>query len=222
MLILLLLVFLFLVVAACNWFFGLWHNLILLINIIIAGLVAASFYENLAFQLYLLEKSFVRLWFFLAQWILFAITFVVLRSFTDGLSGLRLRFDPATEMVGRSILSLLVAWTFVCFVSFTLQRAPLPTAWFPESRMGGGSRRLGPDAVWVNFVRSRSTGSLAYTAEETPFFPAFSRKTIINGQEVVYTTREFESADSYISDGSTLRSTIENSKYLRVPLQEGQ
>lgn len=221
MLLFLLLFLLFVAVAASNWFFGLWHNLILLINVTLAGLVTASFYENLAFQLLQLDRSYARLVEFIAQWTLFAVTFVILRGLTDGLSGLRLRFDRATELAGRSILSLLVAWTFICFVSFTLQRAPLPEGWFPEGSMGGSGiaspgGRIGPDAVWVNFVRSRSTGSLAYTVEETLFFPAYNVRTIINGEEIIHTSREFESAESYISGGSSLRSSIASSKYLRV------
>lgn len=239
MLLLLLLIFLFLIVAASNWFFGAWSNLIVLVNLIIAGLVASSFYENLAFQLYELEASYVLLWEFVALWALFALTYFVLRCLTDSLSGTRLRFDSLTEMVGRSILCLLVAWTFVCFVSFTLHRAPLPTTWFEKKErsdrfelstdmdlMGPELKRLrrealGPDLFWINFVRSRSTGSLAYSAEETLFFPAYKRVIIDkDGNEVTPTVREFFSPEFYIAAGKSLRSVIARSKYLRVSRQQ--
>jgi len=207
------LIFLFLIVAACNWWFGLWSNLIVFINVLMAGLVATSFYENLQFQLYELEPSYLLLWTFIAQWILFAVTYFLLRGFTDGLSSMRLKFDKTTEMVGRSLFSLLVAWTFICFVAFTLQRAPLPKTWFPD---GAKSQALGPDWMWVGFIRSRSTGALAYTAEETALFPAYEPKVTRNGQELTFEVREFDPINVYISDGAFFRRSVAESEQLRV------
>jgi hypothetical protein len=207
------LILVFLIVAACNWWFGLWSNLICLINVLLSAMVASSFYQNLEFELMQLEGTYRLLWTFLAQWILFAVTYGVLRGITDTLSGLRLKFDPITELAGRSILALLLAWTFVCFASFTLQRAPLPESWFPD---GAKSQALGPDWLWVGFIRGRSTGSLAYPAAETMLFPPYQPRVSRNGQEVVFEVREFDPIDSYIDEGRIFRKTVGEAEQLRV------
>lgn len=207
------LILIFILVAASNWWFGLWSNLIGLINVLLSALVASSFYQNLEFELLQLEGSYRMLWTFLAQWILFAVSYAVLRGITDSLSGMRLKFDTITEMAGRSLLALLMAWTFVSFASFTLQRAPLPESWFAD---GAQSQALGPDWLWVGFIRSRSTGSLAYPAAETSLFPAYQPRVSRNGQEITFDVREFDPTDSYINDGRFFRKLLGESEQLRV------
>lgn len=208
------LILIYIIIVASVWWFGLWSNLITLVNVLLSALIATSFYENLAYVLTKRLDSFALLFPFVSQWLLFAVSFMLLRACTDILSSVRLRFDRITELVGRSILSLLVAGVFVCFISFTLQQAPLRQSLFSNGR--GGSA-LGPDKLWVSFMRGQSNGGLSYTAEETSFFPAYGARRFENGEEVKYLVRTFDPTESYLSSGADLRATIAGREMLRLP-----
>ena len=117
-------IMIFIVVVASTWWFGLWSNLITLINLFLASLLASSIYQPVANELANVNKTYAPLYDFIAVWLVFVVTFMVLRGLTDFLSSYRLRFDPITEMVGRSVLSVWIAGVFICFSFFTFQMAP--------------------------------------------------------------------------------------------------
>jgi hypothetical protein len=215
------LILIFLISIASTWWFGLWSNLITLVNLILAGLIATSFFENLAFELIVRAKSYALLLPYVALWLLFAISFFVLRGVTDGLSGMRLKFDRITEMVGRSLLSLAIAGVLVCFVSFTLQLAPLRPSLFSEEKASFGAP-LGPDKLWHGFVQQCSNGSLSYTSEETQFFPAYKTTLEVDGVKQTLEVRSFDPADSYFAAGASLRQTISGMQVLRIPSEVAQ
>jgi hypothetical protein len=212
------LILIFIIIVASVWWFGLWSNLITLVNVLLSALIATSFYENAAYELTMRFDSFVLLFPFVSMWLLFVVSYMVLRTFTDTLSGVRLKFDRITELVGRSILAVLVAGVFVCFISFTLQRAPLKENLFSNNARGGFGNPIGPDRLWVRFMQNCSGGSLSYTAEETSFFPAFESVRKVNGVDEKYEVRMFDHAnDSYFGRGSDLRKSIAEREMLRLP-----
>ena len=150
----------FVIIVASTWWFGLWSNLITLINFFIAALFASSFYENFGSLIDTNAPTYVLFSDFVAIWLLFGITFMVLRGLTDFLTNTRMKFDLITEMVGRSLLSIWIAGAFVCFTMFTLHLAPLPPDSF-QSSVTDRVMGIGPDRQWMAFIQSRSRGALA-------------------------------------------------------------
>lgn len=212
------LILIFLISVASTWWFGLWSNLITLVNLILAGLIATSFFENLAFDLTQRMPSYAVLLPYVALWLVFAISFIVLRALTDTLTRMRLKFDNLTELIGRSLLSLAIGTVMICFVSFTLQLAPLRPSLFAEPESAGG-HPLGPDKLWHGFVRQCSNGSLSYTSEETQFFPAYKVNRTVNGEQQKFDVRTFDPLDSFFENAASLRKTISGMEVLRIPDQ---
>jgi hypothetical protein len=155
---------LFLVLAATTagvWFQGLWSGAVTIVNLLLAMMIATSFYEPVCNAL---EKigavaSYTYLLDFLVLWVLFAIAFAILRSICEFLSPANVKFDMPVEMAGRSVLALFSGWLMVVFVTFSLQMAPLNA----ESPLGAfatpnAKSFLGfaPDRMWLGFMYSRS------------------------------------------------------------------
>ncbi len=154
-----LLVFL-LIVAAC-WFLGLWSNILILINLLLAGTIATNFYEPVADKVEQNAGEFTYLIDFIVIWILFVVSFVGLRLASDMFSRVKVNFNIWVEMVGRSILSIWVAWVFICFSFFTLHMAPLPPNAVQASPEAGTFLGMSPDSVWLAYAQSRSRGALS-------------------------------------------------------------
>ncbi len=139
---------------------GLWSNAIALVNVITAGLIATNFFEPLADWLTKKVPSGKYFWDFLVLWVLFAVTLFVLRSATDRVSRVRVRFKKPIEAAGGYLFALWTAWVFVCFLTMTLHTAPLSRNFLfggfrPESRMLFGTA---PDRLWLAFVHRLSKG----------------------------------------------------------------
>lgn len=151
---------LFVLIVASTWWFGLWSNLITLVNLLLSAMLASSIYEPISDWLISLEESYSALYDFVAVWAVFCISFIVLRGITDVVSSYRLKFDSITELVGRSVLSIWIALVFICFSFFTLQMAPLTPDTYQESV---NKSELGtmPDRAWLAFIQSRSRGALS-------------------------------------------------------------
>lgn len=155
-------ILIFLAVGAGCWFSGLWNNVLTLINVIFAGLIATSFFEPLAD---LLEESMGEYTYWLdmiAVWLLFFVSFGAFRMATELLSQFRVKFNNIVELVGKSILSVWIAWVFVCFSMFTMHLSPVEPAAFGGSFQGSPTQTnfigLGPDRMWLAFIQSRSMG----------------------------------------------------------------
>lgn len=153
-------IMLFVLIVASTWWFGLWSNLITLINLLLAAMLASNIYEPVSDMLLGFNKTYQVLYDFIAVWAVFLLAFFILRGITDVASGYRLKFDNITELVGRSILSIWIAGVFICFSFFTLQMAPLKPNTYsqnvPKSEMG-----TIPDRMWLAFIQSRSRGALS-------------------------------------------------------------
>jgi len=153
---------------------GLWNNALMLINVIIAALIATNYYEPLATWLDGQWKSYTYLWDFVALWAIFAVSMIVLRTATDQISTVRVRFRRPLEIGGGIFFACCVAWTMVCFTTMTLHTAPLAQNFMrggfqptPQSRMFFG---LAPDQKWLGFMQAVSNGSLS-KLKPNPFDP---------------------------------------------------
>ncbi len=159
-----------LIIAASNWWLGAWSNLITLVNLVLAGLIATSFFTNVSNTMLRLDPSWVNVVDFVAIWLLFAFSFIALRGITELLSRYRLRFHPVVELVGRSIGALAVGFLFVSFTCYTLLFAPLPIS----AEMGFRARGVYPELAWGELADRLSTGSLAAHASSKWFGQAVS------------------------------------------------
>lgn len=153
----------FILIVASTWWFGLWSNIVTLINLLIAALLASSLYQPMAQALHGINESYRDLYEFIGVWAVFCLTFFILRGATDTLSAFRLKFDPLTEMIGRSILSIWIALVFICFSFFTMQLAPLTPAFYGSEATATEASQVGtmPDKLWLAFIQSRSRGALS-------------------------------------------------------------
>lgn len=197
---LVLLISLVVVVAAANWWLGLWSNLITGVNLLLAGMVATSLYQNLANSVIRLDSSWVHVVDFTMLWVLFVFSFVVLRSLTEVLTRYRLRFHPVLEMVGRTLGSLAVGILFVCFASFTLQLAPFS----PIDSDAFGNKGIYPESAWVGMMDFLSNGSLAADGESASFGKS--------GRD----NRRMGTVDQYQAMGDSIRASINKSTNLRA------
>ncbi|HMO12801.1 MAG TPA: CvpA family protein [Pirellulaceae bacterium] len=162
----------FLLIVGATWWMGLWSNVLTLAMVFIAAMVASTAFETTANTIEEFDPTYTYVADFLGAWLLFFVTFGVLRLLAELMSKHKLTFDPATDYIGRSVVSLATAWIFVCFASFTLHMAPAPAELFS----GGPQDKIllvGPDRLWLRFMHSRSKGALA-DAKNTPFFPEYT------------------------------------------------
>ena len=155
----LLIILMFLGVIASTWWMGIWNNCLTLINVILAGLIASSFYQGLS-EMLATSLGYKDLVEFLAVWLLFVISFILLRTFTDITSSRKLNFDPMVEIIGQTILSIWIACVFLAFTLFTLHLSPLTPSDF-QANATDSTLGIGPDRMWLAFVQSRSRGALA-------------------------------------------------------------
>jgi hypothetical protein len=147
--------------AAGVWFQGLWSAAITIVNMLLAMIVATSFYEPIctAIEGIGAAATYTYLLDFIVLWLLFGITFSILRGVTDFLSSRPMNFDLPVEMAGRSILALFCGWLMVVFVTFSLHMAPL-NAEKPLGAFEGPAAKsflgFAPDKMWLSFMYSRS------------------------------------------------------------------
>jgi hypothetical protein len=165
----------FVIVTASIWFQGLWSAAITLINLLLAMMIATNLYEPICG---LIEGfgagSWTYLLDFVVLWLVFFLTFAVLRLFTDLLSRTRVKFELPVEMAGRSLLAVWCGWLMVSFVAFSMQMAPLNSA-NPLGAWSSPSSRTflvaSPERLWMRYMYSRSRGALARGHAAGPVHP---------------------------------------------------
>lgn len=157
------LLLIFVAFVAALWFQGLWSNMVTLINVLIAGMIAFNYFEPVADLLVKQESSYKYLYDYLALWGLFVLSFGILRLATDLASRRRVVFNIWVEMVGRSILSVWIAWLFIGFVCATMHAAPLGANpfGFQQTPMAGNFLGMSPGRQWLALMQSRSRGALS-------------------------------------------------------------
>jgi hypothetical protein len=156
-------------VAGC-WFQGLWSCAMNLVNLIFAGLITMHFWEPVCAYLEANagpEYTFV--YDFMVLWILFSISYALLRAVGQSLSPHRVEFHLYVELAGRSVLALMCGWVFLCFTTFTLQTAPIPAEPFGAWSTPDQATFLGfsPDLQWAAFAQHRSRFAYSRTRPES-------------------------------------------------------
>lgn len=147
---------------------GIWSNVIRLIDVILAALLAVNFFEPVAGWLTEKMPTFTSMWDFLALWGLFALFLTISREITDRLSRVNVRFLKVIDRVGGGALAIWIGWVMVCFALTTLHTAPLGKnflfgAFQPGEKMFFGV--MAPDLQWLAFTKKVSEG--AYCREGT-------------------------------------------------------
>jgi hypothetical protein len=183
---------------------GIWGNAIALVNVVTAALLATNFWEPLADWLQQQEATYTYIWDFVAIWGLFAVAMIVMRTLTDTLSRVKVRFKKSFDMPGGLFLAAWTGWVMVCFTLMTLHTAPLARNFLygafqekPDSRMFFG---LAPDRKWLGFVHKHSLGGLGRAAPP--------------GQA---NTHEFDQNGDYIYKYAARRARFEQQLDVRVP-----
>ena len=172
-----------LLVPLSTWWFGFWNNFLTTINCLLAALIATSAYPAISQRVIDINpESFTYAGDFVGLWAIFVISFMLLRGITDMISKIKLKFDPITEMVGRTIFSIATALVLVCFANFTLQLAPLDQETFAESGEPTGPAVSSiADRTWLSYARYASTGPLSADAPiPSTFYDAASRRRYDN------------------------------------------
>jgi hypothetical protein len=185
--------------AACvamMWTQGAWGNILALINVLFAAMVATNYFEPLAGWLEKFLPTYTYLLDFLALWLLFALTAGTFKLMTDFVSRERVRFKMPVEIGTRIIAAIWAAWVIVSFTAMSLHTAPLPVNSFvnsfdkpPKQYLFFG---LAPDRQWLGFMQSRSQGALAAGGTTDSPFPEDQGKRVFDplGEFVVkYRTR---------------------------------
>ena len=192
-------------IVATIWWFGLWSNLITLVNFLIASLIASSYYVNLSSVLKARLTDYTWACDFLAVWILFIGCYLVCRTVTDMLTKYHLEFDFWTEMVGRTIFSCWVAWVFIGFTTFTLHMAPLfPDDYLPaktDTALG-----LGADRMWLSLIQSRSRGALSSARGGSNFVGPYNEP--VHSDDDKLAARVFDPFGEFISRNREARQKL--------------
>ena len=110
--------------------------------------------------------GYTYLWDFLALWVLFVLCMLVLRTLTDQVSRVKVRFLKRADQVGGTVFSLWVGWVMICFAMMTLHTAPLARHFLfggfqPEQRMVAG---MCTDRQWLGFMQKMSLGTYCRSA----------------------------------------------------------
>lgn len=152
---------------------GLWSNTITLINFMLAGLIATNYFEPVADYLDKNAPSFTYAWDFVAIWLVFGLTMVVLRAATDYLSKIKVRFFLPVEKAGGIVMAIWVSWLAVCFTAATMHTAPLARHFLggdfqltPDAKMFFG---LAPDRMWLAWMYKESSTTLSRFGGARPF-----------------------------------------------------
>jgi uncharacterized membrane protein required for colicin V production len=145
---------------------GLWSNIILLLNVITAGLVAMNFYEPLSDLFISFFPTWGAAFDFIAVWVLFVGALAVSGTVTDFLSRTKVRFLKPVDQYGGIAVACWVGWVMVCFTTVTLHMAPLPRSFAGGDFQPTNTTRmffgLAPDHQWLGFVQKMSRDGWAY------------------------------------------------------------
>lgn len=199
-------------IMGSTWWFGLWSNILNLLNFFIAALVASSFYENLAYTLEGFDPSYQYLTEFVSLWAIFVASFVFLRLVTDILSPVRLRFNPLVDYIGRTVVCLWLALSFLSFAFFSLHLAPLaPDAIYadPNQKELG----IGPDRLWLAMIQSRSRGALSAYRQSNIFG---DYQLTAHPDDLNLDARVFDPQGNFIFEQAARRLRISKNTTLRV------
>jgi hypothetical protein len=150
---------------------GIWSGVLMTINVIIAGIVATTFYEPLAQWLQGMYFGGHFYWDTFTLGGIFAVTAMALRHMTDFLAPRRLMFPERIDQAGGIVMALICGWITIGFSTMALQTAPMEVKPLWGSFEPERSNFLGmaaPDYQWMQFFQYTATGALAPFSEQEP------------------------------------------------------
>ena len=106
---------------------GLWSNTLTLVNVLTAGLVATNYFEPLADWFDAQEPAYTYLCDFIAIWLIFGIMMTLLRTLTDYMSQVKVKFFMPVEQAGGMLMACWVSWVIVCFTHRHAAHGPAGT-----------------------------------------------------------------------------------------------
>lgn len=201
-----------LVVAGFNWWVGTWNCFLNLVNFYLAAMVASSFFEPLADWFESLNPSYTYVVDFVAVWALFAATFIGLRIVTDILTRYQLRMNQWLDYGLRTLLSGLLAYSFVSFMFFTWHVAPLPPHELrsdPQNSHIG----IGPENMWLALIEYASRGSLS-ESKKTLFLADY--EYVGPGDDAELNARIFYPTTNFVTKYARRRQDLSQFQTLRV------
>ena len=151
--------------VAFNFKKGLWKNVITLINVIFAALLATSYFEPVAEMAKGCDVSFDFVWDVLAAWLLFAVAMLGLRVITDRLTVEKVRFIKPVDLGGGVFFSLWSGWILACFAGMTFHLAPIERNKVGDSPASSGLF-LSVDRTWLGFMQGQSYGAMGQAASK--------------------------------------------------------
>lgn len=157
-----------LIVGACVGFLyreGLWGAFIRLVNIILAGVLATNFFEPAAKMMEeMITPELTYFYDFLAFWLVFAVSMIILHLATSFLSRVKMRFNLYLNQAG-SVITGLIAGIIMCWLfNFSLHLAPLGTRPFGVEVVGTDGTPLGIN--WAQMASHLSKGPLSRSIGE--------------------------------------------------------
>jgi hypothetical protein len=153
------------------WTEGLWGNTITLFNISFATMFAINYWEMLAKLLAGFVPQGLLFWDFVAAWLVFLLSFFLLKLITNRISRVKLLFPGLVENLGNLVVLILISVSLNMFLFFTLHLAPMPPKFCldgfkPEMRKKGSV-----EATLLALTKHRSTGPLSNFGEPNEFDP---------------------------------------------------
>jgi len=187
---------------------GMWGNAIRLINVVTAALVSTSFFEPVADLMESFMPTYTFLCDFLALWAVFVVSMAVLRTATNAISKVKVRFHWLADRIGSVFFATWIGWVMVCFVMMSLHTAPLARnfLWgsFKTTNQGRMVFGLAPDRQWLAFTQKMSRGAFCRSATEEEWK---QQKYVFDPRSefmVKYATRR-ANLESYNRDHNALR-----------------
>jgi hypothetical protein len=99
---------------------------------------------------------------FLGWWLIFAVTYNLMRLATDMLSKHRVEFEKAAEKITCGFMCAVNGWVLVCMVSMTFHLAPLNGLPFRDVDLQEPTFiGLSPDKMWLGIVELQSNNILS-------------------------------------------------------------
>ena len=176
-----------LIVAYAEFREGIFTAFTMLVNVILAGLIAFNFWEPLAELLdSSLRDSFLDGYQDLFLLItLFCVSPGLLRAATNNLANKQIAFPAVLQQFGAAGIGLLIGYLVTGFLLCALQTLPWHRNFMdfePRSRNEGDMRRLlPPDRVWLALMHYAGANGFARSADneaaDSPFdrYPTFDR-----------------------------------------------
>ena len=142
---------------------GLFTAVTMLVNVLVAGLIAFNFWEPVAG--YLGSGSLKPYADILCLVLLFCVSLIGLRTITNNLNETQVEFPPVPQQIGGGIVGLLTGYLLSGFLICALETLPWGQHFLdfePRTAKESGLRAvMPPDRVWLAMMHRTSTHSLS-------------------------------------------------------------